>query len=235
MEVAVLSEHDNSLDDSNPITESDVPINDVPEKDETENDEQKKNMKFSYFEPVFGIIFAVVAAILFLGFPLTFTVVYIGGFTIPTFTAEYFRDWDLLVIIPGIIWALLRIGVEIAYLAEKRYTKRLAKISVVGNILAAICTFIIFISPRIVNQDYVNWVHQYFANVSVWFGNILANPHLIILFIIMVALILDTVNVIRKGNKAKDKEDEEEAEAEEDTGDTAEKEQIENNGGGNNE
>ena len=230
-----MSEHDNSLDDSNPITESDVPINDVPEKDETENDEQKKNMKFSYFEPVFGIIFAVVAAILFLGFPLTFTVVYIGGFTIPTFTAEYFRDWDLLVIIPGIIWALLRIGVEIAYLAEKRYTKRLAKISVVGNILAAVCTFIIFISPRIVNQDYVNWVHQYFANVSVWFGNILANPHLIILFIIMVALILDTVNVIRKGNKAKDKEDEEEAEAEEDTGDTAEKEQIENNGGGNNE
>jgi len=230
-----MSESEHNIEDSNPAPESEAPENPTPESETPENDEQKKDMKFSYFEPIAGIIFTLVAAVLFLGFPLAFTVVYIGGYTIPTFIAEYFRDWDLLVIIPGIIWAILRIGVEIAYLVEKRYTKRLAKISLIGNILAAICTFIIFISPRIVNQDYVNWVHQYFANVSVWFGNILANPHLIILFIILVALTLDSVNVVRKGNKAKETEDEEETDTEENNGDTANTEQTENNGGSSNE
>jgi len=194
MGVDILSEPNTNLQDSNA----------VPEEAEKED---LKDLKFSYFEPVAGIIFALVCAIVFLGFPLLITVVYIGGYTIPTFIAEYLRDWDMLVLIPGIIWTLLRIGVEVAYLVERRYTKRLAKITVVGNVLAAICTFIIFISPRIVNPEYVEWVHSYFANVSVWFGNILANPHLIILVIILVALILDSINVIRKGNKARDNED----------------------------
>ena len=184
----------------------------IPDKGAVFEEEEKKeikNLKFSYFEPVAGIIFSVAAAVIFLGFPILIGVYFIGGHIIPTFIAEYFPDWSLWVIIPGIIWTLLRIGVEIAYLAERRYTKRLAKISVIGNVLAAVCTFIIFVRPSIVNQDYVDWVHSYFANVSVWFGNLLANPHLIILFIIIVALILDSVNVIRKGNKAKEDEDEE--------------------------
>ena len=214
-----MSESNQNIDDSKVVPESSssaVPENDpktVPENSskETQKDDShpgsKKGLKFSYFEPVAGIIFSVVAAIVFLGFPIVFTVVYIGGPTIPTFIAEFFPDWDLWIIIPGIIWALLRIGVEVAYLVERRYTKRLAKISVTGNALAAICTFIMFVSPRIVNQEYVNWVHAYFANISVWFGNILANPHLIILFIIIVVLVLDSVNVIRKGNKAEKNDD----------------------------
>jgi len=165
----------------------------------------KKNLKFSYTEPVVGIVLAIVATVIFLGFPQIIAVFYIGGQVIPTFYTEVIRSlW-----IPIIIWALLRVGVETAYIIEHRYTKRLARNSVIGNVLAAICTFIIFISPRIVNADYIDWVHSYFANVSVWFGNILARPNLIILVIIMIVLILESVNVVRKGNIAEKKKDEE--------------------------
>ena len=203
-----MSEPNNNLEDTNSVPED---ANSIPEEESV----PKKDLKFSYFEPVAGIVFAVIAAVVFLGFPILMSVIYIGGPIIPTFIAEYFPEWDLLVIIPGIIWTLLRIGTEVFYLVERRYTKRLAKITVIANVLAAICTFIIFISPRILNPDYVDWVHSYFANVSVWFGNILAKPNLIILVIIMVALILDSITVIRKGNKAEGKENEEDDDDEE--------------------
>ena len=216
-----MSGPNNNLEDSTPVPEKGaVPVEGASPDEatiaEAEENKDQKNLKFSYIEPVAGIAFSVLAAVIFLGFPIVIGVYFIGGHIIPTFIAEYFRDWSLWIIIPGIIWTLLRVGVEVAYLVERRYTKRLAKISVIGNVLAAICTFIMFVSPRIVNQDYVDWVHAYFANVSVWFGNLLANPHLIILFIIIVALILDSVNVVRKGNKAEDKEDDESEPDEED-------------------
>jgi len=150
-----------------------------------------------------GIIITLLASIIFLGFPHIITVVYIGGPTIPTFNADVIRSlW-----IPIILWAVFRIGVEAAYLYERKYTKRLAKFSIIGHALITICSFIILISPRIVNQDYINFIHDYYRNVSVWFGNILARPNLIILAIIMIIVILESINVIRKGNKAEKKEE----------------------------
>gem|GEM_PF-2063122 len=164
---------------------------------------RERGLKFSIFEPIFGIIISLVATIVFLGFPHIITVVLIGGPVIPTFYSEVIRSlW-----IPIVLWAIFRVGVDISYLYERRYTERLAKIAVIGNVLTAICTFIIFISPRIVNQDYINFIHDYFRNVSVWFGNILANPNLIILVLIMVILILESINVVRKGMKAKKREE----------------------------
>ena len=168
------------------------------------NQPQGKRLKFSYFEPIMGIIITLLASIIFLGFPHIITVVFIGGPTIPTFNADVIRSlW-----IPIILWALFRIGVEAAYLYERKYTKRLAKISIIGHALTTICSFIILISPRIVNQDYISFIHDYYRNVSVWFGNILARPNLIILVIIMIIIILESINVIRKGNKAEKREEE---------------------------
>jgi len=165
----------------------------------------KKKIKFSYFEPVAGIIFALVAAAIFYFFPQIITIVFIGGRLIPTFNSEVIQSLWL----PILIWVILRVGVEVAFLVERRYTQRLALISFIGNVLTAIATFIIFFNDRIVHWEYVDFVHKYFADVAVWFGNILAKPNLIILVIIVIVLIIESINVIKKGRKSrvKDKED----------------------------
>lgn len=165
-----------------------------------EDNGELREKKFSYVEPFAGIIFTIIATVVFLVFPEWITVVFIGGYVIPTFEEEVIRSlW-----IPIILWAILRVGVEVVYLVEKCYTKRLAKITVIANILAAICTIIIFIDPRIVYWEYIDWCHTYFANISVAFGNILAHPHIIIIVLMMVVLTIESVNVIRKARKSVD-------------------------------
>jgi len=158
-------------------------------------------MKFSYFEPVAGIIFAIIATIIFYFFPQIITIVFIGGRLIPTFDAEVIHSLWL----PILIWPILRIIVETAYLIERRYTQRLAIISIVGNTLTVIVTCVIFASDRIVFWEYIHFVHTYFAGVAEWFGNILAKPNLIILVIIIVVLIIETANAVRKGILSKPK------------------------------
>jgi len=170
--------------------------------------EPEKKLTFSYLEPVFGIIFAIVATVIFLIFSQIITVVIIDGPVIETFLKEEIQRW--FVLIPAIIWALLRIGVEVAYLVERRYTRRLAKISLVGNALAVICTFLVLVSPRILNPDYVTLIHNGYDNVNAsWFGNILANPNLIILVVILIVLVIESVNVVRRGYKEEKKDEEE--------------------------
>ena len=162
----------------------------------------KKKIKFSFFEPIAGIIFAVVAAIIFYFYPQIITIVFIGGRLIPTFDAEVIQSlW-----IPILVWVILRVGVEVAFLIERRYTQRLAITSLIGNVLTAIATFIIFFSDKIVYWEYVDFVHTYFADVAVWFGDILARPNIIILVVIILVLVLESINAIRKGRKSKAKD-----------------------------
>ena len=167
-----------------------------------------KEKKFSYFEPAKGIIFAVVATILFLGFPQVITYVFITAL-IPMFDATVVRSLWL----PIILWALFRIGIEVAYMIERRYTKRLAIITVVGNVLALICGLIIFVSPRILWQGYVDFVHTYFQDMAAWFTvpltRILDRPNLIILAVMIVVFAIESFNMVRRGIKAEDKKDEE--------------------------
>jgi len=217
MEVAILSEPETKINESPPAPAAEpekAPAAEPEKEPEVEPEKKKdskKHQKFSYWEPVAGILFAIIATVIFLGFPQIITVQYVDGsgtigYRIPTFEAEVIRSLWL----PIIIWALLRVGIDVFYLFEKKYTKRLALVSVVGHVLTAICSVIIFISPRIVYWEYVDWVHSYFENVAVWFGNILAKPNLIVLTIMIVVLIIESIIVIRKGNKAiaeKDDED----------------------------
>ena len=172
----------------------------------------KKDLKFSYFEPVAGIIIAIVAAVVFLGFPEIITVVLIGGQVIPTFDVEVIREIFNIILI--VLWAVFRLGVDVSYLVERRYTKRLAQIAIVGNALALICACIVFIPYRIVYVGFIDWVHSYFASVSVGFGNILARPNLIILALMIVVLLSESINVARKGYKAEEDKDEEDKDEE---------------------
>ena len=167
---------------------------------------QYKQKKFSYFEPVVSILFTAVVAVIFLGFPQIITWVDTSaGQTfgdvavrpIPTFYADIIRSLWL----PIILWALLRIGVEIAYIIEHRYTKRLAVITCAGDALAMVCALFIFVSPRIVNAEYIVHVFTNFIGNIAWLGHIIANPHIIILVIMAVVFTLDCVNAVIKGKR----------------------------------
>ena len=199
-----MSKPETNPDDSKSVPENDS--NTVPEDDS--HAEPEKDLKFSKVEPIAGIIFAIIATVIFLVFPQIITVVFIGGEVIPTFDKEVIQS--LWVLIPGILWGLFRIGVDVAYLVERSYTKRLAKISVIGHILTAIVTLIIFIPYRIVYWEYIDWVYDYVTPVSAGFANILAYPNVIIIVLMLVVLTIESVNVIRKGNKAEKKDEEEE-------------------------
>jgi len=186
-------------------------------KETKENEEAKEkpsnaiktDRKFSYFEPIAGIIFAIVATVIFLGFPQIIAVVFVSGPLIPTFNTEVIRSlW-----VPIILWAIFRIAIEIFYIVEHRYTKRLAITTLIGNVLALICTLVIFIPSRIVNDEYIDWIHTYFGSIGAeWFGEILARPNLIIILIMLIGLILDSITVSVKGFKKK-KEDDDDAKA----------------------
>ena len=222
MEVAILSEPERDLDKTQD-NEQDQEQDNIQKKQE--NDQPKrKDQKFSFFEPIAGIIFAVIATVVFLGFPEIITVRYIGGFLIPTFDEVVIRSLWL----PIILWAIFRIAVDVFFLIERRYTKRLSIVAGIGYGLVAICTIIIFISPRILNdmtytvpdfpQGYISFIEKSFSNYPSWFEGILKNPHLVIMFLIISVLIIELVVVIRKGIISKDNEDEDDEEhtAEED-------------------
>ena len=177
------------------------------------NQAQIKVKKFSYFEPILGIIIAILFVVLFLGFPQIMTVTFSGSLSddIPTWNVDVLRSlW-----IPIVLWGIFRVGVDVAYLIIRRYTKRLTIISLVGYALTAIVTLIIFIPVRIVNAEYSDFIKTFFAESAAWFGNILANPHIIIIVVMMIVLVLETINVLLRSKKEKVKEnaDDEKTEA----------------------
>ena len=181
-----------------------------PEDLKHEPEKEIKNVKFSYFEPFKGIILTLVATVIFLVFPQIITFVFIGNRLIPTFDATVIHG--LWVLIPAILWALFRIGIEIAYLIEKKYTQRLAVITLIGNIFAVISGLFVFVSPRIVYWEYSDFIHTYFEDMAAWFSvpltRILDRPNLIILFIMIVVILIESINMFRRANKVKNRDEE---------------------------
>jgi len=159
----------------------------------------KKEMKFSKSEPVVGILIALVASIVFYFFPQVIAIVFVSGPVIPTFDVNVINGPESTLWIPILLWALLRIGVEIAYFVERRYTKRLAVITMIGNVFAFICTLVIFLPVTIMNPEHIEWVRTHYIDNAAWFADILANANLVVIGIMLISLILDSITVVKKG------------------------------------
>ena len=167
------------------------------------NKKPVKVIKFSYFEPVVGIIIALAVSIVFYFFPHIIAIVFVSGPVIPTFNIEVINGQGSYLWIPILLWAVLRIGVEIVYLIERRYTKRLAIITMIGNTFAFICTLVIFLPVTIMNPEHIEWVQTHYINNAAWFGEILARANTVVIIIMLIGLILDSITSIRKGFKSK--------------------------------
>jgi len=195
------------MSDSNPNMDEATPAeNETPNEDATpkdgeapvEEEKKKKNKNFSYFEPITGIIFAAVCTLIFLGFPEIITVVFVGNTLIPTFDEVVIRNMWVLVA----LWCLLHVGIDVVYLVQKYYSKNFVRFSVIGHAAALIFAAFIFIPHRIVNQDYIDFIYTYYADVAAWFGHILARPNLIILLKLIIIFIVQATTAVRRGRKA---------------------------------
>jgi len=191
-------------------------LNSIPEDSIPEDNPDKKSLKtkkFPYFEPISGIIIAIVCVVVFVLFSDLITIAFWldPPALIPTFLEHELHRF--IIWFPAVLWGITRLVVNIAYLIEKIYTKRLAIIALICNALTVILTFIIMIDGRIVNPVYAQWMRDLFEPVAPWFGEILARANLTILVILVVVMILDSITVVRKRNKVIRQEEKEAEEA----------------------
>jgi len=148
-------------------------------------------MKISPSGPIFGIAFAIITTVIFLGFPeifrLNFNLVWI-----PVFDAAVIRGLWL----PIVIWTILEVGVEIVKLVEGQYTMRVGIVGLITGILSAVFAFAIFGNNNIVNQELLNAIEHQFQFEAL--GLVISNPNIVIMIITLVIIFFDTLDVVVK-------------------------------------
>ena len=160
----------------------------------------KANEKIKPADAIAGIIFSVIVVVVLLGFPEV-----IGLWTqatgwVPIFVPEVLRSLAVFIV----LWAALEIVKMSVKLVEGQYTKRLAIVTVICNILIVASALAVFLNDRILNPEFLNTMICYvtetdgIAAVSCIFGNI----NLIIVFATVLALVLDSVETAVKAYKS---------------------------------
>jgi len=202
--------NENESTETTPENEVKAPENEVKTPEEAKKAVAVK--KFPYFEPFAGIFIAIVCTVVFLWFTDFITIAF---YVEPPILIPAFLQVEIQALwLPIILWGLVRIAGNIAYLIEKVYTKRLAIISLVANLLTVIITFVILARNYIVNPEYADYMIRLFEpTIAPWFGVMLANPHIIIIVIVSLVMVLDSITVIRKRNRVVKAEIEAEATA----------------------
>lgn len=146
-----------------------------------------KRAQIKIYEPIINILWHIAAAVLFLGFPYL-----IGGYTestgwVPAFDQSYIRGaWYFI-----IIWAVIGIAREIYSLIERRYSKKIALITVVANILMGTSATLFFANSKIMNPNFSGIFDAMFKINGEELGRFLPPINLILLAVILFALLLD--------------------------------------------
>lgn len=152
------------------------------------------------YEPIAGMIWCVIAAVFFLGFPQIAGVWTDETGWIPAFAPSVIRSFWFLIV----LWAALGIARESVKLIDGQYTKRVAVVTVICNILTAIGAAIVFLNERIMNPEFISRMGEWFMDAGESGGapvRIFASFNLMFLGIILFALILDAAATTVKALK----------------------------------
>lgn len=140
-------------------------------------------------EPVINVLWHIAVAVLLLGFPHL-----IGGYSdsagwIPAFSESHIRaSWYLIA-----MWVTFGIAYEMAKLFERRYSVRLALITVVSHIFIAILAALFFANNSIVNPAFAENASSMLKGASAEkIGWALGHVNLVILGIMLFALLINT-------------------------------------------
>lgn len=148
-------------------------------------------------DAIMGIVWAFIFTVLFLAVPW-FAGVYLEGVGwIPVFVTETVRGFWL----PIILWGLLGIGKEVAKLIEGQYTKRLAVVTVVADVLMLVCLVAVFSGSGIVNPVFLSNIAVLFEGEGAKLIPLFANLHLVVLGALSLTLLLEIVTTLVKAFK----------------------------------
>ncbi|MDR0813989.1 MAG: hypothetical protein LBO63_08375 [Oscillospiraceae bacterium] len=143
-----------------------------------------KRARVKIHDPVLSICWNIFAAVLFLGFPYI-----MGGYSADTGwvsaldTGYIHSVWYLVVILSAI-----GIGKEIFRLYERRYSRRLAAVTVGANLLTVLFAGVFLLNPAIVNPAFVDRFTLIFEENVVFATNL----NVILFGIVVFALLLET-------------------------------------------
>jgi len=151
-------------------------------------------MRISPIWPIASIAIAISTTVLLLGYPG------IMGFR---FESTWITVFDTQVIrgmwLPVLVWTILEIVAEVAKLVEGRYTLRVAAVTIIIALMQVACLIIVFGNGDIVNPDFVHHIGRVGADMGApgWIlNNIIFQPNIFVMGIVIVALIAEVVEVL---------------------------------------
>jgi hypothetical protein len=166
----------------------------------------KAKAQIKPYEPIAGMIWCVIAAVVFLGFPQVAGVWVIDIGWIPVFAPSVIRGcWFFIA-----LWAILGIARESIKLIDGQYTKRVAIATVVCDVLTVISAAVVFLNGDIMNPEFVNHIGNLFVDVGeaghalIWlFGRFNLFFFAIVLFALCVDLTVTMAKAWKyRGNQA---------------------------------
>ena len=151
-----------------------------------------KRAQIKIHEPVINVLWHIAAVVLLLGSPYL-----IGGYTetestgwiwIPAFDETYIRSvWYLVV-----LWAAFGIFREAIKLIDRRYSKRVALVTVIAHILTGVSAALFFANDHLMNPVFVEKVGTMIKGASAEeLGRALGHVNLFVLAVMLFALLLD--------------------------------------------
>ena len=155
----------------------------------------KRSQETSRWECIAGIAGCVLFAVLFLAAPQILGVfINKNGLWIPMFDASALRQtWYLI-----LLFAACGIVRESVQLLEGRYDRRVLTVSVIANVISAICAIWWLCGFELMNPDFLANISVLFAGEDTIVIELFSRFQSFFLLVILFALILDTVEVIVK-------------------------------------
>ena len=149
-----------------------------------------KRAQIKLHDPFVSIMWYIAAATLLLGFPKL-----IGGYSeasgwIPAFDEAFIRSaWYLV-----IIWTASGVVRETVKLTERRYSKKLAIVTLAANLISGLSAAVFFADSRLMNPAFVANVGSMLEGEdAAWIGMVLGYANVMILAAILFALSVETV------------------------------------------
>ncbi|MCL2695623.1 MAG: hypothetical protein FWE69_04795 [Clostridiales bacterium] len=158
----------------------------------------KDEARIKRHDPIMGMIWATVFTVLFLVFPW-FAGAWVEGVGwVPVFQTAVIRSLWL----PIILWGALGIGKEAYKLIAGQYTKRLAIVTVIADLLMIACAVVVLAGNGIMNPDFVSQIGGLIAgDGGAFLSKLLANVHVLLLGIVIGGSTVDMITVAAKAFK----------------------------------
>lgn len=153
----------------------------------------KNTKNISKWEPIFGISFSVIFAVIFLAAPQIFCAVFPGsGGFVPIFNLETIRNTQYIII----ALAVVGIAGECFKLIEGRHTYRLMAATIIADLITGALSIAWLTNDQLINPQFSTSMVNLFDEGDAVIETLLANPQQLLLIIILFSLAIDMITTV---------------------------------------